>query len=219
MGRLISRKVIMRKCYVLWALVLSAVTAAKVPNPEKLKSDVLQRFKRQDLDEDALEKQLCSDKGAGEWFRLETGKDKCRDVIQCTSSGLQAIRCPAGLAFDIEKQTCDWKDSVKNCDAKTKEKKVKPLLFTDEPLCQEGFLACGDGNCIERVLFCNGEKIAMMAQMKTHAILTPTPTEHHLVIPRSVNCLTVSVQRMVPKYLEICVKWALLDPTAKMSLK
>ena len=72
--------------------------------------------------------------------------------------GLQAIRCPAGLAFDIEKQTCDWKDSVKNCDAKTKEKKVKPLLFTDEPLCQENFLACGDGNCIERGLFCNGEK-------------------------------------------------------------
>ena len=62
------------------------------------------------------------------------------------------------MAFDIEKQTCDWKDSVKNCDAKTKEKKVKPLLFTDEPLCQEGFLACGDGNCIERVLFCNSEK-------------------------------------------------------------
>ena len=46
----------------------------------------LERFKRQDLDEDALEKQLCSDKGAGEWFRLETGEDKCRDVIQCTSS-------------------------------------------------------------------------------------------------------------------------------------
>merc|ERR1739844_751276 len=158
MGRLISRKVIMRKCYVLWALVLSAVTAAKVPSPEKLKSDVLQRFKRQEADEDELERQLCQDKGAGEWFRLETGEDKCRDVIQCTASGLQAIRCPAGLAFDIEKQTCDWKASVKNCDSKTKEKKVKPLLFTDEPLCQENFLACGDGNCIERGLFCNGEK-------------------------------------------------------------
>ena len=47
---------------------------------------ILERIKRQDVDEDALEKQLCSDKGAGEWFRLETGKDKCRDVIQCTSS-------------------------------------------------------------------------------------------------------------------------------------
>ncbi len=72
--------------------------------------------------------------------------------------GLQAIRCPAGLAFDIEKQTCDWKGAVKNCERKTKEKKVKPLLFTDEPICQENYLACGDGNCIERGLFCNGEK-------------------------------------------------------------
>lgn len=35
---------------------------------------------------------------------------------------------------------------------------MKPLLHTDEPLCQDGFLACGDGNCIERGLFCNGEK-------------------------------------------------------------
>lgn len=72
--------------------------------------------------------------------------------------GIQAIRCPAGLYFDIEKQTCDWKDAVKNCKLKNKERKVKPLLYTDEPLCQDGFLACGDATCIERGLFCNGEK-------------------------------------------------------------
>lgn len=73
--------------------------------------------------------------------------------------GLQAIRCPAGLYFDIEKQTCDWKESVKNCKLKNKERKVKPLLYTDQPFCPEaGKLACGDGNCIERGLFCNGEK-------------------------------------------------------------
>jgi len=133
----------MRKCRLILAVFLALHCINAAP---------------QEADEDELERQLCQDKGAGEWFRLETGKDKCRDVIQCTASGLQAIRCPAGLAFDIEKQTCDWKASVKNCDAKTKEKKVKPLLFTDEPLCQENFLACGDGNCIERGLFCNGEK-------------------------------------------------------------
>lgn len=72
--------------------------------------------------------------------------------------GLQAIRCPAGLYFDIEKQTCDWKDSVKNCKLKNKERKAKPILFTDKPLCSEGELACGDTKCIERGLFCNGEK-------------------------------------------------------------
>jgi hypothetical protein len=79
-------------------------------------------------------------------------------LIVIRLQGLQAIRCPAGLYFDIDKQTCDWKDSVKNCKLKNKERKVKPLLITDEPLCPDGSLACGDGNCIERGLFCNGEK-------------------------------------------------------------
>ena len=56
--------------------------------------------------------------------------------------GLQAIRCPAGLAFDIEKQTCDWKEQVKNCLKKEKERKVKPILTTDEPLCQVSPFLC-----------------------------------------------------------------------------
>ena len=29
---------------------------------------------------------------------------------------LAAVRCPAGLAFDINRQTCDWKAKVENCD-------------------------------------------------------------------------------------------------------
>ena len=72
--------------------------------------------------------------------------------------GLQAIRCPPGLAFDLEKQTCDWKWAVKNCDKLTKEKKVKPLLSTDEPLCEDNKLACGDSICISKDLFCDGKK-------------------------------------------------------------
>ena len=31
------------------------------------------------------EKKLCKDKSAGELFRLKSGKDACRDVIQCTA--------------------------------------------------------------------------------------------------------------------------------------
>ena len=38
--------------------------------------------------------------------------------------GLQQIRCPPGLAFDLEKQTCDWKAAVNNCDQLTRERKV-----------------------------------------------------------------------------------------------
>ena len=70
--------------------------------------------------------------------------------------GLQALRCPPGLAFDLEKQTCDWKWAVKNCDMITKDRKVQPLLNTPESLCDENLLACGDGVCMEKGLFCNG---------------------------------------------------------------
>ena len=72
--------------------------------------------------------------------------------------GLQAIRCPPGLAFDLEKQTCDWRWAVDNCDKLTKEKKVKPLLVTDEPLCDDYMLACGDAVCIKKELFCDGKE-------------------------------------------------------------
>merc|ERR1712158_352111 len=104
------------------------------------------------------EQKLCRGKSSGELFRLKAGDDSCRDVIQCTAGGLQAIRCPPGLAFDLEKQTCDWKWAVKNCDKLTKERKVQPLLSTDEPLCENNKLACGDSICISKDLFCDGKK-------------------------------------------------------------
>ena len=54
------------------------------------------RVKRQETDEEELERQLCEGKGAGEWFRLETGNDKCRDVIQCTASVRKQSRARIG---------------------------------------------------------------------------------------------------------------------------
>ena len=45
-----------------------------------------------------------------------------RLVFRCDRAGaagtirLAAVRCPAGLAFDIGRQTCDWKAKVDNCD-------------------------------------------------------------------------------------------------------
>lgn len=49
-------------------------------------------------------------------------------TIRCTRSGLKQITCPSGLAFDIDKQTCDWKGKVTNCDkleSKSHFKKTK----------------------------------------------------------------------------------------------
>lgn len=43
-------------------------------------------------------------------------------VYRCDKGGengvtrLASVRCPGGLAFDIDRQTCDWKTHVKNCD-------------------------------------------------------------------------------------------------------
>ncbi|GBN51788.1 hypothetical protein AVEN_34748-1 [Araneus ventricosus] len=59
--------------------------------------------------------ELCKDRSPSDYFRL-TAEDDCRDVVRCSVQGLLALRCPSGLAFDIEKQTCDWKNNVKNCE-------------------------------------------------------------------------------------------------------
>merc|ERR1719318_433418 len=75
-------------------------------------------------------------------------------VVSCTDGGLQAIRCPPGLAFDLSKQTCEWKQLVKDCNIKARPKLALPLFNTDEPLCEPGELACGDGQCLPRALFC-----------------------------------------------------------------
>lgn len=65
--------------------------------------------------------QLCENRPPDEYFRLSTEGD-CRDVVRCDRAGiagairLAAVRCPAGLAFDVDRQTCDWKAKVNNCD-------------------------------------------------------------------------------------------------------
>jgi Low-density lipoprotein receptor domain class A. len=34
-------------------------------------------------------------------------------------------------------------------------RKVLPILKTDEPVCPEGKLSCGNGECIDKTLFCD----------------------------------------------------------------
>ena len=60
---------------------------------------------------------LCQGRPANEYFRLTTEGD-CRDVVRCDRAGiagtirLASVKCPSGLAFDLERQTCDWKAKV-----------------------------------------------------------------------------------------------------------
>jgi hypothetical protein len=72
--------------------------------------------------EEATADELCENRPADEYFRLSTEGD-CREVVRCDKNSdnngatrLASVRCPVGLAFDIERQTCDWKTKVNNCD-------------------------------------------------------------------------------------------------------
>jgi len=104
--------------------------------------------------------ELCKNRISDEYFRLKTDGD-CRDVVRCDRAGaagtirLAAVRCPAGLAFDIGRQTCDWKAKVDNCDRLSKPRRALPNLVTDEAVCPIGQLQCGDGACIAKELFCD----------------------------------------------------------------
>merc|ERR1711936_936213 len=123
-------------------------------NDEEDSDDEGGRAKRQ-VDQEDIRHALCKDKNAGEFFRLVAGSKQCRDVVSCTDEGLQALRCPPGLAFDLEKQTCEWKDLVNDCNIKAGPKLALPKYNTDEPLCSSGELSCGDGQCLPKLLFCD----------------------------------------------------------------
>eukprot|EP00088_Acartia_fossae_P022662 TRINITY_DN237_c0_g1_i4.p1 TRINITY_DN237_c0_g1~~TRINITY_DN237_c0_g1_i4.p1 ORF type:complete len:560 (-),score=134.94 TRINITY_DN237_c0_g1_i4:328-2007(-) len=103
---------------------------------------------------------LCENRPATEYFRLTTDGD-CRDVVRCDRAGiagtirLASVKCPNGLAFDLERQTCDWKAKVNNCDRLSKPRLVLPNLNTAEPVCPDGQLQCGNGECISKSFFCD----------------------------------------------------------------
>ena len=44
---------------------------------------------------------------------------------------------------------------VDNCDKLTKPRIAQPNLFTTEPVCPDGQLQCGNGECIDKILFCD----------------------------------------------------------------
>jgi len=104
--------------------------------------------------------ELCVDRPPTEYFRLSTEGD-CRDVVRCDRAGtagsirLASVKCPSGLAFDLNQQTCDWSSKVKNCDRLSKPRKVRPNFNTDTPVCPSGELQCGSGDCLPKEVFCD----------------------------------------------------------------
>ena len=60
---------------------------------------------------------LCENRPPNEYFRLST-ESNCRDAVRCVQNdfrgghSLAAVRCPNGLVFDLDGQTCDWASKV-----------------------------------------------------------------------------------------------------------
>ncbi|XP_063236650.1 chitin deacetylase 1 isoform X1 [Bacillus rossius redtenbacheri] len=172
------------------------------------------RHKRQD-DEEGNEEQsvdeLCENRPPDEYFRLSTEGD-CRDVVRCDQAGengitrLASVRCPNGLAFDIDRQTCDWRTNVKNCDRVEKPRKVLPILKTDVPVCPEGKLSCGNGECIEKELFCNDkpdckdESDENACTVETDPNRAPDCDPTQCVLP---DCFCSADGTRIPKSLEV----------------
>lgn len=66
---------------------------------------------------------------------------RCDQGLENSVTRLASVRCPGGLAFDIDRQTCDWKTNVKNCDQiESKFRGIQEVVlrracFRVEPVC------------------------------------------------------------------------------------
>jgi len=99
--------------------------------------------------------ELCIDKGPNEFFRINEEHD-CNEVFQCSEKGLLPLRCPSNLAFDIEKQICDWTRNVKNCKQLQKSKIKLSEFAYERTICPSGQTGCISKECIDTELFCDG---------------------------------------------------------------
>ena len=88
---------------------------------------------------------------AAVWSQTE-----CANYYFCVEGEVFEFTCSTGLTFDINRQICDFKPNVGNCDVTAEETTPKPMFNTKEPICPTGELACADGTCIPTSLFCDG---------------------------------------------------------------
>jgi len=121
---------------------------------------------------------------------------------------LAAVRCPTGLVFDLDGQTCNWAAQVDNCDRLTKPRVIYPNLKTDEPVCPDGQLQCGNGECIDKILFCDdkpdcadgSDEVDQVCQVESDPNAAPKCDTADCVIP---DCFCSADGTKVPGNLEV----------------
>nr|CAH7720606.1 unnamed protein product [Callosobruchus chinensis] len=81
--------------------------------------------------------------------------EECSRYFLCLDGEVFEFRCSIGLLFDVNRQICDFKLNVDNCDITTEVVIPKPLL--DQVQCSEkNHLGCADGTCLPQEYFCDG---------------------------------------------------------------
>jgi len=96
----------------------------------------------------------------GKFYRNPEFKDGVRDCAKyywCPRGKVLEFRCSAGLWFDVDRQICDFKAKVRNCEKSHDASTPRPLFSTESPICPEGKLACADRTCHDRGQFCDGQ--------------------------------------------------------------
>ncbi|XP_053610849.1 chitin deacetylase 1 isoform X1 [Plodia interpunctella] len=81
--------------------------------------------------------------------------DECAKYYLCLDGDVFEFHCSQDLLFDVNRQLCDKRQNVHNCDLTTEALVSKPLL--DMAKCaNDTHLGCADGNCLPAEYFCDG---------------------------------------------------------------
>merc|ERR1719412_1029176 len=62
---------------------------------------------------------------------MRWSKKVCAEYYLCIEDEVFPFKCSTGLTFDIQKQICDRKDQVGNCDVISEVTTPRPLLNTE----------------------------------------------------------------------------------------
>ncbi|CAH1376199.1 unnamed protein product [Tenebrio molitor] len=80
---------------------------------------------------------------------------ECAKYFLCLEGEVFDFRCSGGLLFDINRQICDFKLNVDNCEITSEATTPKPL--PNKAKCPSNDqLGCGDGTCLPHDYFCDG---------------------------------------------------------------